>query len=512
MSLITLINNFGYLIKKPNAGQEYNKLNSKLKADLIVKPIVIKAFSHYNKSDIRYTIYKESPNYFIIPRFYGIKNFGLPEQSKILLDPEKCTKIDIIFKYDLKPTQFNGYNKTLNCLKTIGGGILSLPCGYGKTAIAIKISTELKVKTLIVVNKECLMDQWIDSIKKFTNSERIGIIQQSKFEVENKDYVIAIIHTLALKDFKPDQFKSFGLCIIDECHHLGSDMFSNIFFKACCPYMLGLSATPTRKDGLAKVFHYFLGDLSHSEKRTGSDVVVVKKINLRAIEYVPEYELLVLPSGTKNTVAMLTNITKYNKRNILIIECIKAIFNNNEDRKLLLLSSRREHLETIYDMLSNIKNSVTGENITYGYYYGNKGGNKKNHKNMLIASAKCDVVLGTFHIASEGLDIPDLNTLLFGSPSQDIEQSVGRILRKKHNISPIIIDIIDDCGNFKKHGNVRDKLYRSEKYFITSINLNIDQCEVEEIIPFFTEENEEDIESDDHEDNSIEINKCLIIN
>jgi superfamily II DNA or RNA helicase len=93
--------------------------------------------------------------------------------------------------------------------------------------------------------------------------------------------------------------------------------------------------------------------------------------------------------------------------------------------------------------------------------------NKKQYRLMLQKSAKCDIILGTHNIAAEGLDIPDLNTLVFATPMVEIEQAVGRILRKFHkDINPMIIDMVDNFANFRKQGNSRDKYYESEDYTI----------------------------------------------
>lgn len=265
------------------------------------------------------------------------------------------------------------------------------------TAIAIKLATDLRTKTLVVVNKECLMDQWSESICKFTGGQaKIGIIQQSKVDVDDKDFVIAMLHSIAQKDYPKEIFQSFGFCILDECHHLGSEVFSQSLPKIASLYMLGLSATPVRKDGLSHVFHKYIGELCHSERRKGSNRVLIKRFKLNSSS--PMYETLFMSNGIKNTVGMLTNLSKCVVRTQLIIKCIRVLM--KQDRKILLLSGRREHLEQIHDLLSmsNIQN-VHGNKITFGYYRGNQGDNKKKHKQMLLESAKCDVVLGTYSIA-----------------------------------------------------------------------------------------------------------------
>jgi len=514
MTLHKSLSKQGYIIKKDQIDE---KILKEIKKDLTVKPIVLKAYQDFVKPT-EFKIFLESPNYLFLPRHYGIEKLGPPIKDQM---PDGAP-IDIKITYDVLPHQKLAYEKSLKQLREKGGGVLSLPCGYGKTFLGIKLSSDLGKKTLIVVNKECLMDQWIESIEKFTNGKaKIGIIQQSTIDVENKDYVVAMLHSLSKKEYSRDIFADFGFCIIDECHHIGSEMFSQALPKVASKYMLGLSATPRRKDGLSKVFYNYIGELFHSEKRKGSNRVLVKRFKMTSST--SYYETLYMSNGIKNTGGMITNLSKYEARTELIIECIRSLM--KQDRKILLLSGRREHLEQIYEFLekSNIKN-IHGKKITFGYYYGNQGMNKKEHKKMLAESAKCDVVLGTYAIASEGLDIPDLNTEILATSSTDVEQAVGRILRKFHDkINPLVVDLIDRCGNFPEHGRARSRFYTDEDYEIQDITIPLGHTS-QELRPFISEIAEylfdtdfkqlkfatKDDDDDDKEDQAVSIGQCLL--
>jgi superfamily II DNA or RNA helicase len=353
------------------------------------------------------------------------------------------------------------------------------------TALAIKLATDLGGKTLVVVNKECLMDQWIDSITKFTGGHaRIGIIQQDKVEVTNKDFVVTMLHSLCKKNYPDTVFEDFAFSVVDEVHHISSEMFSKALPKITSKYMLGLSATPNRKDGLSHVFHKYIGDICHSERRSGSNRVLVKRFKLSSNS--PMYETLYMSNGIKNTVGMVSNLSKYEARTSLILESIRILM--KQDRKILLLSGRREHLESLYQLLdqSDITN-IHGKKITFGYYWGNQGGNKKRHKQALDEAAKCDVVLGTVAISSEGLDIPDLNTEIIATPVTDVEQAVGRILRKFHDqLNPIVIDLVDNCGNFARQATTRAKFYKDEDYEIQDLRVPLGD-NAQDLQPFLPE-------------------------
>ena len=369
--------------------------------------------------------------------------------------------------------QMDAFDKALIQLRTVGGGVLTLPCGFGKTVIGLKLAATLAQKTLVVVNKEFLMDQWIERIEQFMPKAKIGIIQQDKVGIADNDIIIAMIHSLSRKDYPIGTFDEIGFVIFDECHHLAAEMFSKALPKVASQYNLGLSATPNRKDGLSYVFYHYLGPQFHQEKRTGANIVSVKQIRITSTtaHYENKYNNI-RGKQMKNTKGMIGELCLFKERNELAIKTIEVLI--RQERTILVLSERREHLENFIEMM-NKASFRTPQNrfVTYGLYYGKSPGiNKKAHKKMLEETAKCDVVFGTTAIASEALDIPNLNTLLMLSPMTDVEQASGRILRKFHDkINPMIIDIIDKCGNFPKHAKMREDYFRIENYIIESYGI-----------------------------------------
>ena len=136
-----------------------------------------------------------------------------------------------------------------------GGAILEVPCGRGKTVLSLDIISKIRQKTIIIVHKEFLMNQWIERIQEFLPDARVGKIQGPVFDIEDKDIVIGMLQTLYAKDFGAKAFQSFGLTIIDEVHRIGSEQFSKALFKVVTPYMLGISATVERKDRLTNVLY-----------------------------------------------------------------------------------------------------------------------------------------------------------------------------------------------------------------------------------------------------------------
>ena len=201
-----------------------------------------------------------------LPRFYGINKYGVPDKIEI---PEGMN-INANFKGGLRDYQVNIVNKFTGHIKdynNIGGGLLEVDTGLGKTVIALNIISVLKKKTLIVVHKEFLMDQWIERINEFLPGTSVGKIQGKTMDIEGKDICIAMLQSLSMKDYDLTQFASFGFTIIDEVHHMGAEVFSQALLKVVTHYVLGLSATMERKDGLTKVFKMLIGNIIHTEQR-----------------------------------------------------------------------------------------------------------------------------------------------------------------------------------------------------------------------------------------------------
>jgi superfamily II DNA or RNA helicase len=248
------------------------------------------------------------------------------------------------------------------------------------------------------------------------------------------------------------------------CHHIASQMFSQALPKIATQHMLGLSATPERKDGLTPVFLNYLGPVFHKERRQGTNQVWIKFMEVASGSENYQEEVM-KKSGTKNTVKMINNISNFETMNYLILEMV-GILVKNKPRKIIILGKRREQLEWLNSHCQEacFKNSK-GKYATCGLYYGNKGLRKDAYYKMLEESAKCDIIFGTNEIAAEGLDIPGLNTLILLQGGHDVEQAVGRILRKLHKeVPPTVIDMVYKCGNFPKHAKKRRDYYNYESY------------------------------------------------
>lgn len=355
-----------------------------------------------------FKVYKELPDGTLkIPRFFFNDNTELLDKSRLL---DTTTHIgdpapNIKFVGTLRVHQ----KEALSEFK--GNGVLCLPCGKGKTATALAISAKLKRKTLIVVHKEFLANQWRERIAQFCPSSSVGLIQGDTWDVEGKDFVLAMIQTLCVREHSPDQFKMFGTVIVDEAHHIGAPAFSKTMFKVgWAKYTLGLTATPERKDGLTCLLYWFLGCVFYKMDSTMNEPPIVKRIDFDHTSF--KSGPMLNKFGKVSMAHMVNHLVELDERNNLIIKNLKEAISRK--RRILVLSDRRGHCEWIHEQL--------GSEVS-GLYL---GGMKQQEQD---SSARKQVIVATFTLAYEGLDIPELDTLFLVTPHSDVVQAVGRIMR-----------------------------------------------------------------------------------
>ena len=453
-----LTKNYYQLIKNKFSDDQIKET----KKELTVKPHIPYSFGAKIKIDT-YEVYNEDEEYLYIPKYFGLKKFGKPDKNT----QNKGNKSKMKFKGSLRPMQNDIANEVLGKLKEKEGGLISLPCGYGKTVLSLYLACKLKVKTLVIVHKSFLLNQWVERAEFFTDA-KLGILQQNKIDVEGKDIVIGMLQSIAKDKYNTDIFKEFGLVIFDEAHHAPSKYFSKALPIISCKNTIALSATPNRSDKLEKILFWYFGDLLYKLESKESHNVLTKiyKYQLEHKDY-REYKLY---NGEVNRPKTLTKICKIKKRNKFIISLLKDII-LEAGRKVLILSDRVGHLDLLKELIDDKK-------LTQCDYY--IGGRKQKD---LDEAAKAPVILATFSMAAEALDIPELNTLMMVTPRSSIEQSVGRILRKKdHVVQPLIIDLADDLKCFANQGIVRRKFYRKKEYTIKVINVKDNEILSEEDI------------------------------
>jgi len=537
-NLNTYLGQKGYTITKNEISIENQK---KIRNDLTIKPFIMGSPMANNQST--FPAYRESSNKMYVPHYYGVENFGLPKEYKI----SEGTDINLEFAGKLRDYQEPVVNKFIKHCKIslFGGGLLELPCAWGKTSGSLYILSQLKKKTLVIVHKEFLMNQWIERIQQFLPNARVGKIQGPIINVEDKDIVLCMLQSLISKDYDSSLFEQFGFTIIDEVHHISSQSFSNSLFKVVTKYMLGLSTTMDRKDGTTHVFKMFLGDVIYKAENKNERLVEVRAVTYKVND--DEFNDTILDyRGKPQNSSMISKLCEYNRRTEFIIQTLcdfitvdnvdnetiykhkiemdKAVQNCEickKNNNYLIRNTCCDSIKYCMPCMENIESQIeiTGKkerpkcpnckkclkyqqnyienpyvkpleqthtivmahnlNILHyiykkfvcknlasvGYYIG--GMSELELKN----SEKKQIILATFSMSQEGLDIPTLNAEFLITPKTDIVQSVGRILRAKHIFShPIIYDFVDTHDVFQRQWLKRKAFYKKQNYKIIGTN------------------------------------------
>lgn len=436
----------GYAIRKDQLTPAQTR---SLKAALTVKPEVMPEFAAGIEP---FPVFYESPTRWYVPRFWGLEHCGEPDGDA--RGEGLPLRDGLAFSKTLRPEQLpivgafeeGGYN-----------GLICVPCGYGKTFMAIWLACQLKRRFLVVVHQEFLMEQWRKELEGSVPGIRVGKLQGPKAQLGPEyDCCICMLQTVAGRDWPADTFTGFGFTIFDECHHLGAEYFSRALMSIQTQNMLGLSATPYRADGLHRVFEWYIGPVRYQiQVREPDESVIVRVIRFESAD--PSYANE--PTDCRGEVSrpkLCNQLAEYGPRTRYICDELEVAL--REGRKLLILSDRRGHLEEFErEFRARGFDSV-------GYYVGGMKAAARDE------SATCQIVLATFTLAAEGMNIRDLNTVALVTPKSQIEQAVGRIFRLKkeeRTFAPVIYDVRDMHDVLQGQYRKRVKFYEQCGYQIT---------------------------------------------
>ncbi len=339
--------------------------------------------------------------------------------------------------------------------------VMEAPTGWGKTYGGAAVAAALGQTTLIIVTKEDLIKSWRDTLINLVGvpATDIGHIQADKCIWKGKRFVIAMVHSLVIEDkYDPDMFTYFGCVLFDEVHRMAADTFSIAAGLFPAYYRLGLSATPTRKDGKDPVIQAHIGlTLVRGKNVPMKPKIIVKKTGWTC----PKTHHVVNKGGQWQKVyavpqmhpGRLMPIYKLMAadlgRNKVIIEFIIAAYKSG--RQIVLMADLKDdHLVPMFHMLA--KAGIPGEDMGY-YISGLKNG-------QLEANAKKRVVLATYKMCGEGTNYPNWDTLVMLTPHSDVKQFIGRVMRfvadKK---TPVVFDAVDGDSLFANFFLAREKQY-----------------------------------------------------
>jgi superfamily II DNA or RNA helicase len=330
-----------------------------------------------------------------------------------------------------------------------GEGVVIAPCGAGKTAIGVAAMAQFDTKALVLVHTNDLAVQWMNRIQTMLNSKA------TQYGAGKKDdsgrIVVATFQTLERMSFT-DRYefgRQFGLCIVDEAHHVPAHTFCSVMFCMPARYRLGLTATPNRPDGLTSILWWHFGpavyEITNAEL-TASGHVVAPRIEWFFTQYGGPNQHIDWPK-------LITRMVNDNDRNSRILDRILDAC--AEGRQILVLSDRVDHCTWIAEALKS--HQIVAEPLVGRM-------TKKQRAEVLQRAVDRQIqVLCATTVADEGLDLPSLDTVVLTTPTKAlgrIQQRIGRVMRPHpEKKDPIVIDCIDDSGAMRGLARKRQKLY-----------------------------------------------------
>ena len=391
-------------------------------SDFLIKKKLTYIKINYDSSEEEFVFYKEINNEIGIPRYFDSTKLQIA-QNKLTNAYIEWPKVEFN-NASYREGQEESINKCTNYLQNNYGGRLEAPTGSGKTKLAGVIASNLNQKTLVLVHKFDLVEQWeklsdANEPLHFPNLQ-IGRYHKNKIDYKDKHLIITTFQTLYSRIDKLEGFfKNFGLIVVDEGHVISARTFTEVLSKFTGK-IFAVSATFRRKDRMDFVWDWFVGPLIHKHQTEK----VVGKYYLKSLDTdlnITGYHQIDLNIITKNY-----------KRNKIILNDIKAAAKKN--RKILVLTDRTKHCEWLQQELGDISETYIG----------------KKTKEQRQQSKEKQVIIATYQIFCEGVDVPTLDTLFILTPKTDIEQALGRIQRVAEKKEPVFVYYVDNNSKFLK--------------------------------------------------------------
>ena len=297
------------------------------------------------------------------------------------------------------------------------------PTGSGKTVVALWTAAKLGYRTLVLLDNENLRDQWIEEIQEKLGipRERIGIIQKDKCEIEGKDIVIGLLQTQKRREYSDEVYNSFGTIIVDECHKLSTEYFADVLPKFNARYRIGLSATPTRKDGSDVVLYSHFGPVRVKARTKIMPIKVYPK------KYYAKRKLWGNDERTR-----ISCLVKDQDRNMMMATDIVHLYKNG--RNIVAFSHSVDHLEKMMDMCEQLgiprydMGLLSATRSKYDAQNWNKIGKRRSTKQE-IEEAKQVKVCFIVDAFKEGIDVPKWDFLYELVPFWNANQRCGRVRR-----------------------------------------------------------------------------------
>lgn len=418
----------------------------------------------YSKIPSHLCYLKKIGSEYIIPRYYFET---LPDSisDKTILGREILSEHTIVLR-DYQ-NEFVTANK--DTIKNKTGILINLPCGHGKTIMAIWLSFYHARQTLVLVPTYYLARQWASSLETYTNASYV-ILKSTDSEIPvDKDFTIVVMDLFSVRTLPNELVNNIGHVVLDEAHRIGAETYLPILEDIPAKYRTALTATFRRADGMHRILQYHFGTMIKMDNQfprpfvyslsTGVTVDNVVSKNKPYGEFINFLDLIHYDyHETKNVIqykysdSLRTyaddlvksgSITKAAYREI--VGCLKrgsemsysvvdSYLNEHSGRRKLTIKLIQQCLDAGRTVLFLSKRKDTLQAL-HKYFAGYKPllviseTNERSDEEEKYLQSSCPLILGVTQLAKEGLDIPRLDTVIFHLPMKDTEQAMGRISR-----------------------------------------------------------------------------------
>ena len=399
---------------------------SEIPIERINRELVIKLEPKFGLGPTKY-IYPYSivrEKHFCLPFAYATRVLKLKRPLRSIFPSSKVS-----FCGKLRPEQKTVRKEAVSCLNKRGSVMISAHPGFGKTCVSIHIAAGIGFRTLIIVNKIVLMKQWEESILKFCPKATVSRFTSKSPKKEANFY---IMNAQNVEKKIPGFFSDVGLVIVDEAHMIMAETLSKSLQYIYPRYLIGLTATPYRPDGLNILLQLYFG--RHKIIRKLYRKHIVYKVDTG---FTPKVERTL--QGRVNWGSILDQQANSQQRNELILDIIQKYVKRN----FLVLVKRVSQGKYLIKRLTELNISVT---------------NLIGSNQVFESSAR--VLIGTCQKVGTGFDHPKLNALILGADVQEyFIQYLGRIFRVKDG-EPLVFDLVDNNNILRKHYSTRERVYR----------------------------------------------------
>jgi len=406
---------------------------------------------------------KIDKNKVYLPRQYGCNKFGIPDDVIVSSGAKMSSKK----KYNIKLRK----HQRPACKAIIEsynsrdlGGIIVLPPASGKTYISLVASRAIGRKTLIIVGKRNIAQQWKESISTLCGTKSSIIISEIKrkkttnfYEIIKKhDYIICVSGSMISGKFNMKMLDTVGFVIIDEIHSKISEKTLKMFTIIPSRYILALTATPRRIDNLNYLYSYFIGKIIYQSQNY--DNQICEAHIYRFEDKLKNIKMIKNKNNGIDYIGTYKNMMLNKERINFVVNLIKKYAVDKKMEQILVVDMLRANLESYKKLLIDIDTTIL---------YSGSDFNK---------TAK--VILSIYNLSKQGLDMRNCNCIILvmslttkkditGEKNTTImDQIIGRIKRKKHKNIPTIVDINHNCSFFKKHHRNRLDYYKKKNYNI----------------------------------------------